>query len=170
MIEYIQKNLRYEDGWLYRTAARGGAKIGSKAGWLTYCNGRPYWKLTIKGKTTYLHHVIFLMHHGYKPDYIDHIDGDSTNNRIENLRPATQSQNAGNSCLSKNNTSGYKGVTYRKDTRKWQAAVMINRKHISLGSYLTKEDAYEAYIAGSKKYFGEFANPSSNRQEVRAVL
>lgn len=157
MIDYIREHFRYENGNLYRTTNRGGQKIGDKVGWITSCNGRPYWKLSLNGKTTYLHHVIFVMHHGHKPKYIDHIDGNSTNNRIENLRAATQSQNAGNSLMSKNNTSGYKGVTYRKDTGKWQAAVMVNRKHISLGSYSTKEEAHEAYKSGSAKHFGEFS-------------
>ena len=157
MIEYILENFRYEDGNLYRTVKRGNQKIGTKAGWLTECNGRPYWKVGVNKKTMYVHHVIYLIHHGQLPKYIDHIDGNSTNNRIENLRAATQSQNAGNSIMSKNNTSGYKGVTFRKDTKKWKAAVMVNRKHISLGSYLTKEEAYAAYVAGSQKYFGEFA-------------
>lgn len=157
MNDFIRENFRYEDGHLYRLKDRGGAKAGSKAGWLTYCNGRPYRKMNVNRKTVYVHHAIFLLHHGYLPKYIDHIDGDSTNNRIENLRAATQSQNMGNSCMKSNNTSGYKGVTYRKDTGKWQASVMVNGKHISLGSHATKEDAYEAYKTGSTKHFGEFA-------------
>jgi len=157
MIDYIQKHFRYENGSLYRTTNRGGQKIGNKVGWMTHCNGRPYWKFSMGGKTNYLHHAIFVMPNGYKPNYIYHIDGDSTNNRIENLRAATQSQNAGNSAMSKNNTSGYKGVTYLKDTGKWKAAIMINRKHISLGSYATIEEAHEAYKAGAAKHFGEFA-------------
>lgn len=105
----------------------------------------------------YLHQVIFLMHHGYIPDYIDHADGNSINNRIENLRAATQSQNMGNSRAKKTNTSGYKGVTFRKDTNKWQASVMVNGKHISLGSHPTKEKAAEAYKRGAKIYFGNFS-------------
>jgi hypothetical protein len=172
MIDYIQQNFRYENGVLYRITKRGGQKIGDKTGWLTHCNGRPYWKVSVNSKTKYVHHLVFLMHHGFLPKYIDHIDGDSTNNRIENLRAATQSQNAGNSVIRKNNTSGYKGVTYRKDTGKWQAAVMVNRKHIHLGSYVTKEDAYEAYKVGAAKYFGEFARPqeASNRVMERTTL
>ena len=157
MIEYIQSNFQYRDGFLYRTTKRGGEPVGTRAGWLTTCNGRLYWKLSILRKTKYLHHAIFLLHHGFLPKIIDHIDGDSTNNKIENLRAATQSKNMGNSRMKSTNTSGYKGVTYRKDTNKWQAAVMINGKHISLGSHLTKEDAAEAYRQGSMKYFGEFA-------------
>ena len=157
MISFIQENFRYENGVLYRTTSRGGEKIGKAAGWLTACNGRPYWKININKKTMYLHHVIFLMHHGFLPDYIDHKDGDSTNNKIENLRAATQSQNMANSAMKSSNTSGYKGVTFRKDTKKWASAIMVNGKHISLGSHKTKEDAHAAYVLGAKKYFGEFA-------------
>lgn len=157
MIEFIQENFRYEDGNLYRTKDRGGSKAGEIAGWVTSCNGRPYKKMSINRKTVYVHHAIFLLHRGHLPDYIDHKDGDSLNNRIENLRPATQSQNMGNSRMKSSNTSGYKGVTFRKDTGKWQAAVMVKGKHISLGSHATKEGAHQAYILGSQKHFGQFA-------------
>jgi hypothetical protein len=157
MIKFIQENFRYEGGFLYRTTNRGGEKVGSVAGWLTECNGRPYRKMSINGKTAYVHHIIFLLHHGFLPKYIDHKDGDSTNNKIENLRSATQSQNMANSTMKSSNTSGYKGVTFRKDTGKWQAALMVNGRHISLGSHVTKEEARDAYFFGSQKHFGEFA-------------
>ena len=157
MIDFIKENFRYEDGNLYRLKDRGGSKVGEVAGWVTICNRRSYRKMSINGRTVYVHHAIFLLHHGYLPKCIDHIDGNSLNNRIENLRAATQSQNMGNSRMKSSNTSGYKGVTFRKDTGKWQSAVMVNGKHISLGSYATKEQAHQAYVLGSKKHFGEFA-------------
>jgi hypothetical protein len=170
MIEFIQKNFEYRDGVLYRTTQRGGEKIGTAAGWQTTCNGRPYIKLQVKGKTKYLHHAIFLLHHGYLPKVIDHIDGNSLNNKIENLRPATQSQNMGNSRMKSSNTSGAKGVTFRKDTSKWAAAIMKNRKHISLGSYNTKEEAAAAYEEGAKRIFGEFAKTDVNQNQLRATV
>jgi len=157
MLEFIKQNYQYLDGNLYRTKNICGQKIGSIAGWVTNCNGRQYRKMSINKKIVYVHHAIFLLHHGYLPSYIDHIDGNPLNNRIENLRSATQSQNMGNSKLKKNNSSGYKGVTFRKDTKKWNASIMVNGKHISLGCYKTKEEARDAYIIGSKKYFGEFS-------------
>jgi hypothetical protein len=169
MIEYIQKHLRYEDGALYRTTNRGGQKVGDKVGWKTQCNNRLYWKLSINTKTVYLHQVVFLMHHGYLPKYIDHIDGDSTNNRIENLRPATQSQNCANSVMNKNNTSGYKGVVWLKRRNKWKAQLGVNGKCVFLGHFDSKEDAFEAYKLNSIKYFGEFSRPSA-RQEVKVTL
>ena len=157
MLEFILENFEYRDGFVYRTTRRKGQAVGKRAGWLTPCNGKFYWKVGVNGKIIYLHRMIFLMHYKYLPQFIDHIDGDSTNNHIQNLRAATHSQNIANGKFRNNNTSGYKGVSYRKDTGKWNASVMVNGKNISLGCYVDKEEAYKAYITGSKKYFGEFA-------------
>jgi len=165
MIDFLKSNYRYENGDLYRTTTRGGEKIGKIAGWVTECSGRKYKKMTVNKKTIYVHHAIFLMHHGFLPKYIDHKDGNPLNNKIENLRAATQSQNMGNSKMSNKNTSGYKGVTWRKDTKKWLAQIMINGKHISLGSYAKKEEAADAYKNAAEKYFGVFA-----RAEYRATI
>ena len=157
MLDHIKNNFVYDNGFLVRIKKSGGEKIGSVAGWETICNGRPYRKLSVLSKTVYIHHAIFILHHGHLPKYIDHIDGNSLNNKIENLRAATQSQNMANSKKKNTNTSGYKGVTFRKDTKKWQSAIMVNGKHISLGSYENKEDAAMAYEAGALKYYQEFA-------------
>jgi hypothetical protein len=157
MIEFLKQNFRYVDGNLIRIIPRGGQKAGDVAGWITQCNGRDYRKMNVNRKTVYVHHAIFLLHHGYLPKYIDHIDGNPLNNKIENLRAATQSQNMANSRKKSNNTSGHKGVTFRKDTNKWAAGLMFEGKHISLGSFLTKEEAILAYADGSKKYFKDFA-------------
>ena len=145
------------DGHLYRRKAAGGQKVGSCVGWITECNGKPYRKMTFKGKTEYVHRAIFLMLNGYLPDVIDHKNRNTLDNHIDNLRAATQVQNMGNTGLSAANTSGRKGVTRRKDTGKWAAQIMFKGKHISLGSYECIEDAAQAYEHASRKYFGEFA-------------
>lgn len=157
MLDHIKEYFRYENGSLIRIKNSGGEKVGSVAGWVTVCNGRHYRKMSIKSKSVYVHQAIFILHHGKLPKYIDHIDGNSLNNKIENLRTASQSQNMANSRKKNTNTSGYKGVTFRKDTKKWQSAIMVNGKHISLGSYEDKEDAAIAYEAGALKYYQEFA-------------
>lgn len=157
MNEYIKEMFRYENGNLYRIKSSGGMKADSICGWITVCNGKQYKKINVKRKTYYLHQIIYMLHHGYIPKYIDHKDGDSLNNKIENLREATQSQNAANQRLRKNNTSGIKGVRFNDRYQKWTAAVMVNGKHISLGCYQSAEEAKHAYEIGSKKYFGEFA-------------
>lgn len=157
MNDYIKQNFQYKDGDLYRLRSSGGEKAGAICGWTTECNGRKYKKINIKRKTYYLHQIIFMYFYGHIPKYIDHKDGNSLNNCIENLREATQSQNAANQQLRKNNKSGIKGVRFNDKYGKWIAAIMVNRKHISLGCHLTLEDARQAYEIGSKKYFGEFA-------------
>ena len=154
--ELLISLFEYKNGNLYRKTSGGGMKIGDICGWTTICNGRKYKKLSINKKIVYLHHAIYIFHHGYLPNRIDHKDNNSLNNNIENLRACTQSLNIANSNKRKTNTSGYKGVSFRSDTKKWQAALTKNYKKISLGCYETAEEAYQAYLNGSKKHFGEF--------------
>jgi len=89
---------------------------------------------------------------------IDHINHDTLNNQRENLRICTPSQNNMNKAKRKDNTSGYKGVCWQKEVKKWQAKIKVNQKQIYLGCYDNKELAYEAYIKACKKYHKEFAN------------
>jgi len=85
----------------------------------------------------------------------DHKDGNGLNNRRDNLRPATHSDNMHNSC-SKRGTSKFKGVHFYKQTNKWRAG--IASKH--LGYFHNETDAALAYDAAARKYFGEFARPN----------
>jgi len=87
---------------------------------------------------------------------IDHINGDKLDNRRENLRSATRSQNKMNSGKPKNNTSGYKGVCWYKRGNKWRAQIGINGKLKHLGYFEDKEEAAKAYKKAAEKYHGEF--------------
>ena len=87
------------------------------------------------------HRIAFLYVHGYMPKYIDHINHDGKDNRIENLRAVSHQTNHRNTKKSKNNTSGFTGVVWRKDTSKWQAQITIDSKCVNLGSFENKEDA-----------------------------
>jgi hypothetical protein len=98
------------------------------------------------------HRLIFLWHHGFLPERIDHIDGCSLNNKIENLRAVTQSQNLQNTNKRKTNTSGYKGVSWSKQRKCWIASITVNHKCRNLGGFKTKELAYEAYQLAAAKY------------------
>lgn len=90
---------------------------------------------------------------GKKSGYvIDHADQNKLNNRRNNLRFLTKSGNGANSKLSKNNTSSIKGVTKTRNG-KWTASLMLNRKHIHLGTFDTIEEAAEARAKGEEKYF-----------------
>ena len=88
---------------------------------------------------------------------IDHINRNRLDNRKSNLRYATPQQNCMNKSKQSNNTSGYPGVSWRKDRNKWRAFITVDRKQIALGLYENKEDAITARKAAEEKYFGEFA-------------
>jgi len=90
--------------------------------------------------------------------FLDHIDEDKSNNKIENLRQATNAQNMQNRGPQKNNKSGYKGVSYRPDKRKFSAEIYCNKKKERLGYFETAEEAHEAYCRAAKKLHGKFAN------------
>ena len=89
--------------------------------------------------------------------YYDHINRDTLDNRRENLRPATNSENMRNRSLFSNNTSGVSGVWQRSDTKKWQAEVKVNKKRIYLGDFVNKYDAIVARLQAEADYYGEFA-------------
>lgn len=89
-------------------------------------------------------------------DITDHIDGDGLNNRKFNLRPATKKENMRNRRTLSNNTSGFKGVTFRKDRGVWQARIMVDRKSVNLGFYACPKEAHNAYCRASSEMHGEF--------------
>jgi hypothetical protein len=115
-----------------------------------------YVQIQIDGKRYGIHRVIYLMETGEWPhNQIDHRDLDRSNNRWDNIRPATGSQNRANRPTQKNNKSGFKGVDLVKG-RYWRATIMVDGKHHHLGLFGTAEDAHAAYVAAAAKWYGEF--------------
>jgi hypothetical protein len=90
--------------------------------------------------------------------HIDHIDGNGLDNRKVNLRFATALENQWNKGRNKNNSSGYKGVSYNKRAGKWKSRIKEDKKEIHLGYFDTPEEAYEAYCKAAKELHGEFHN------------
>lgn len=88
---------------------------------------------------------------------VDHEDLSHANDRWNNLRLATPSQNAANAGVWKSNTSGFKGVSLERRTGRWVAQISCDRRHIYLGSFDAPEEAHAAYVAAAKKHFGEFS-------------
>ena len=151
----MQELFEYRNGELYRKVAIKNTKIGDKAG---SAHTEGYLQIGIDGKTYKLHRVIFLMHYGYLPDEVDHKDTDPSNNKIENLRPASRANNAKNRAIGKNNTSGYKGVSWSKAANKWKVEVSVNGKRKYIGVF---KDLEQANLIAQKvriKYHGAFAN------------
>lgn len=88
---------------------------------------------------------------------VDHKNHDTLDNRRENLRPCSHTNNLANRGGRQiNNTSGIRGVYWHERAGKWMAQITVSRKAIYLGLHETKESAAKAYAAANKKYFGEF--------------
>lgn len=90
-------------------------------------------------------------------EIVDHVNGNKFDNRKENLRVVTPSQNAVNAGRRKNNSSGYKGVFYESRRDKWRAEIKVNYRSVFLGYFDNKEDAAKAYNKAALKHHGEYA-------------
>jgi len=92
-----------------------------------------------------------------KREYVDFIDRNIFNLQRNNLRLVTWNEIKHGCKRAKNNTTGFKGVSYHKRKKKYYAAIRVNNKKMHLGSFDTAYDAYVAYCKAAKKHFGEFA-------------
>ena len=93
-----------------------------------------------------------------KNKQIDHINGNGLDNRKCNLRICTQSQNLHNARISKRNTSGYKGISWYKKSKKWLVRISVNGKNKHIGYFIDINEAKNSYIKAAKKYHKEFAS------------
>ena len=156
--ELANKLFSYDDGKLYWKSNLNQfsrAKIGLETG---YVAGDGYKRTKINQKLYGTHQIIFLMFYGYLPKQIDHINRDRLDNRIENLRAATNSQNQHNKSIPKNNTSGIQGVTWNKRAKKWYVQLMFNKKPMYFGVYKDLELAELVITEARRKYHGDFAS------------
>lgn len=125
-----------------------------------YANGHMN-ATTKQGQRTFqLHRVIMSRVLGREllpTEYVDHINSDGLDNRRENLRMATRHENQRNQRLRRVNTSGYKGVSWHKASKKWRAIIQVDGKQKALGYYHDPAEAHKAYCEAAVKYYGEFA-------------
>lgn len=111
----------------------------------------------ILGVLMLAHRVAWALHYGEWPaEDIDHINQVKSDNRIINLRLATDSQNLRNIPMFSSNTSGYKGVSRAGASGKWVARISTGTEYKHLGTFATKELAAAAYISAAKYYHGEY--------------
>lgn len=136
-------------------------------------DGRGYRQIRVDHQNYCEHRIVWCYVYGEWPDgWLDHADGNRSNNRIANLRIASKTMNAANSAIRSDNTSGYKGVSWVKRLGRWKAQIRFEGKTKELGRFDTKEEAARAYALAAAELFGEFAcshrrapNASSSERE-----
>lgn len=160
----IKELLNYDEltgvfTWVVNRKGRYG-KIGHIAGTLAM---RGSIHIMVDGKKRLAHRLAWLYIYGIFPiDMIDHIDGNPINNKITNLRECNVSENGRNRLAQKNNTSGFKGVTWHKTRGKWRSSMMLNRKSIHIGHFDSANQASIAYEAYTKEIYREFYRSPNN--------
>ena len=133
----------------WRVGRTGTAKNGSVAGSF---DSDGYSQIKVDNRLYKSHRLAWLYVHGEFPLHqIDHINRVRTDNRIENLRPATNLENHQNQSKRRDNTSGVVGVYWHKRDRKWQASIRLNGRHIHIGCFDTIEKAAAARTRAKAK-------------------
>ena len=102
----------------------------------------------------------------FRSETIDHIDNNPRNNLINNLRPATYSENLRNTRKKAKALSKFKGVTFSKKDNKWVARIKLIDKRITLGYFQNEIDAAKEYDKAAINYFGEFAKTNKGLYNV----
>lgn len=117
-----------------------------KAGWKHKNQwGKCYIRTQIKKDTMYAHNIIFIIITGALPNGVcDHIDGNGLNNKWDNLRDVTQSQNCKNTKKAKSNTSGVTGVNWHKIKKKWRVRIATKKGRVIIGDYSCFDEAVKA--------------------------
>lgn len=137
---------------------RGGGSLpaGSVAGAVNRTTS--YRMIKIDGCLYAAHRLAWLYVHGeWPPGELDHKDCCRDHNWIDNLRPATRTQNNANSRLRRDSVSGLKGASFHRRTGKWQASIRYAGKCIYLGLFVTAQEAHAAYVIAAERRFSEFA-------------
>ena len=154
-VEELKRNLHYnpDTGVFTRVASNHPkVKIGDIAGSIR--NGYVVIKINVIAYNA--HRLAWLYMTGAMPkEFIDHINGDRSDNRFCNLREATNAQNVQNEkTLRKNNTTGFAGVILnkRKKDKRYCAQIKINRKNVALGCFECPKEAHQAYLEAKRKF------------------
>jgi hypothetical protein len=153
--ERLKELFDYQDGVLVRR------KDGRSA--VIAIGVKRYERVSVDGKIQALHRMIYLWNHGHLPKTLDHIDGNRANNKIENLREATQQQNCLNRKHHSNSKSPYKNVYLQAPTknaewkRNWVVSVNVAGKRKYIGSFKDLELADLVATEARDKFQGQFA-------------
>lgn len=111
-----------------------------------------YYHGTINSINYLAHRVIYKMVYGVEPEFIDHDDGNPSNNSLDNLNSVTRKENNSNSKKRSDNKSGVVGVIFNKNKNKWEAYINHHNKRHNLGSYVNIDDAIKARKEAEKLF------------------
>lgn len=165
--DYLKSILSYDPHtgvFLWRAPTGRRAKKGSIAG---SRSDQGYVYIRIHRRLFRAHRLAFLYMEGALPEtFVDHINGDKSDNRWVNLRKASLTENNRNNRNRPMGESGYRGVCRRPGGSTWIAGITVNRKRIHLGSFATKEQAAQAYRDAAEKYHKEFSCVSNFSTET----
>ncbi len=151
----IRQAFTYDNGVLRWKVAHGRrGQVGAIAGSKGPCG---YVKIKWNRRHYQAHRLIFAFHHSWLPEEVDHINGNRSDNRIENLRAATKSLNQQNAKLHENSRSGVKGVHWCKRDQRWIATVRKNKKIVYQRYFHDISDAAQAIQKAREEAHGEFA-------------
>jgi len=117
-----------------------------------------YIRVAIDCKYYPAHCIVWLWYYGTYPSEIDHRNRNKHDNRIENLRPCSRSQNTGNVGLRSINITGFKGIWFAKHANRWRAAIKVHGVSKHLGYFDTPEAAALAYDKAASVHYGDFAH------------
>lgn len=146
--EFFVYDQNSPSGLIWRKDKHPCVKSGSIAGAI---DGN-YYRVCFNKKRYRNHRIIWLLHTGSWPsECLDHIDQNTLNNKIKNLRECTKGENKQNERIRKDNKCGYKGVYWYKLTGKWRSVISVNKKRISLGLFDTPEAAYQARLRAARE-------------------
>ena len=141
-------------GEIFQQKKRPKVQVGKIAGSIT---PKGYRYIQAKGRKYPAHHLVWYFETGSFPSlFIDHIDGNKLNNHFSNLREVTIKQNNENRGKQKNNSSGYKGVTFNKRLSKFIAQIQHNSKQFHIGTFDTALEASQAYEQKAKSLFSNY--------------
>ena len=152
--ELLKTLFEYKDGKLFWKVRQGNCLPGTRAGFDTDTG---YRRVGVLGKEYKEHRVIFLLLNGHLPAYVDHINGIRDDNRIENLRECSSSDNGCNRRVNKNTFSGYKNVYYLKTNHKWYVRIQYKGVDRVFGYFDDLEFACLVAEEARDKYHGKFA-------------
>jgi hypothetical protein len=158
-IDYLRSILEYDPivgTFTWKKSIGPRSKQGAIAGSI---NSNGYVTIKLGGRSYLSHRIAWLFITNEDPCdlFIDHVNGNKSDNRLINLRLCKHEENMRNSKRPMTNKSGYKGVSFDKERSKWSASISINNKTVKIGRFDTPELAHMAYCKAAAELHGEFA-------------